>query len=270
MDLQATPSDWPTLLALAFVLGLKHGLDADHLATIDGLTRHNSRLQQRFASFCGSFFSLGHGAVVLVTALGLSALAGQQAVPDWLDALGAWVSIGFLLLLGGLNLWALWRTAPDQVVRPLGLKAWGLKGLQQVSHPVVVALVGALFALSFDTLSQAAFFALAGGRLGGAWPVASLALAFLLGMLVTDGLNGLWIARLMARADQVARRASRVMGLTVVALSWGVAGLGLAKLYSPAVDAWAEGQALLLSLTVLGLLAAAFGWVLHGARRRWA
>jgi high-affinity nickel-transport protein len=266
----STSSDWPTLLALAFVLGLKHGLDADHLATIDGLTRHNSRLQHRLAAFCGSFFSLGHGAVVMATALGLSVLAGHGQVPEWLDALGAWVSIGFLLLLGGLNLWALWRTAPDQMVRPLGLKAWGLRGLQQVSHPVMVALVGALFALSFDTLSQAAFFALAGGRLGGAWPAASLALAFLLGMLVTDGLNGLWMARLMARADQVARRASRVMGLTIVALSWGVAGLGLAKLYSPTVDAWAEGKELLLGLAVLASLMLAFGLVLRGARRRWA
>ena len=30
------------LVALAFVLGLKHGMDADHLATIDGLTRCNA------------------------------------------------------------------------------------------------------------------------------------------------------------------------------------------------------------------------------------
>ena len=30
------------LVALAFVLGMKHGMDADHLATIDGLTRFNA------------------------------------------------------------------------------------------------------------------------------------------------------------------------------------------------------------------------------------
>ena len=38
------PNEWIALLALVFVLGAKHGLDADHLATIDGLTRHNLRI----------------------------------------------------------------------------------------------------------------------------------------------------------------------------------------------------------------------------------
>jgi hypothetical protein len=37
------PTDWLSLLILTFVLGMKHGFDADHLATIDGLTRYNAR-----------------------------------------------------------------------------------------------------------------------------------------------------------------------------------------------------------------------------------
>jgi hypothetical protein len=36
------PNDWIALLTLVFILGAKHGLDADHLATIDGLTRHTT------------------------------------------------------------------------------------------------------------------------------------------------------------------------------------------------------------------------------------
>ena len=95
--------------------------------------------------------------------------------------------------------------------------------LGQVSHPLLVALVGALFALSFDTLSQAAFFALTATQFGGWQEALVLALLFMLGMLLTDGINGLWIARLIARADQVALVASRVMALAVSGISLLVA-----------------------------------------------
>ena len=36
--METLPSDWLSMLILTFVLGMKHGFDADHLATIDGLT----------------------------------------------------------------------------------------------------------------------------------------------------------------------------------------------------------------------------------------
>jgi hypothetical protein len=84
-----TPAgDWVALAALAFTLGLKHGLDADHLATIDGLTRFNARARPAMARWCGALFSLGHGAVVVVVAVtvgtgvlggGLSSLSLQPA-----------------------------------------------------------------------------------------------------------------------------------------------------------------------------------------------
>ena len=41
--MDSLPSDGFALAALVFVLGMKHGFDADHLATIDGLTRYNAR-----------------------------------------------------------------------------------------------------------------------------------------------------------------------------------------------------------------------------------
>ena len=40
------PTDWSALCALVFLLGMRHGFDADHLATIDGYTRLNSRQGQ--------------------------------------------------------------------------------------------------------------------------------------------------------------------------------------------------------------------------------
>ena len=222
--------DWTSLLILTFVLGMKHGFDADHLATIDGLTRYNARRRPVLARYCGTLFSLGHGTVVLAIALGVSSIASQWEVPEWFGILGSLISIAFLVALGSLNLAAVLRAGPDEVVQPVGLKGRMLGNLRHASHPALIALVGALFALSFDTLSQAAFFALTATQFGGWQHALALALLFMLGMLLTDGINGLWIARLIARADQVALVASRVMGLVVSGISLLVAGFGVAKL----------------------------------------
>lgn len=252
------PADFLSLMILTFVLGMKHGFDADHLATIDGLTRFNARQRPALARYCGSLFSLGHGVVVMAIALGVSALAGQWEVPEWFGVLGSLISIAFLVALGFLNLAAVLRTSPDQVVLPVGLKGRWLGRLRHVSHPALIALVGALFALSFDTLSQAAFFALTATQFGGAGHAFLLASLFMAGMLLTDGINGLWIARLIARADQVALVASRVMGLVVSAISLLVAAFGAAKLLSPAVDAWSEGKELIFGGVLVLVIALSF------------
>ncbi|WP_412478685.1 nickel transporter [Azonexus sp. IMCC34839] len=265
--METLPNDWLSLLILTFVLGMKHGFDADHLATIDGLTRFNARARPGMARYCGTLFSLGHGAVVMAIALGVSALAGQWEVPEWFGTLGALISIAFLVALGSLNLAAVLRAEPHEVVQPIGVKGRLLGGLRQVSHPALVALVGALFALSFDTLSQAAFFALTATQFGGWEHALLLATLFMAGMLLTDGINGLWIARLIARADQVALIASRVMGLVVSGISLLVAAFGAAKLLSPAIDAWSEGKELVFGFSLVAIIALSFIWALRLTRR---
>ena len=265
--METLPTDWLSLLILTFVLGMKHGFDADHLATIDGLTRYNIRSKPRLARYCGTLFSLGHGAVVMAIALGVSAIAGQWEVPPWFGTLGSLISIAFLVALGSLNLAAVLRAEPDQLVQPVGLKGKLLGNLRHASHPVLIALVGALFALSFDTLSQAAFFALTATQYGGWQHALMLALLFMLGMLLTDGINGLWIARLIARADQVALVASRVMGLVVSGVSLLVAAFGAAKLWSPAIDAWSEGKELVFGFMLVAIIAVSFFAAIRLTRR---
>jgi len=259
--------DWTSLLILTFVLGMKHGFDADHLATIDGLTRYNARRRPGLARYCGTLFSLGHGAVVLAIALGVSGIASQWEVPAWFGILGSLISIAFLVALGSLNLAAVLRAGPDEVVQPVGLKGRLLGNLRHASHPALIALVGALFALSFDTLSQAAFFALSATQFGGWQHALVLALLFTFGMLLTDGINGLWIARLIARADQVALVASRVMGLVVSGVSLLVAAFGVAKLLSPAVDAWSEGKELGFGFMLVAIIALSFVAAVRLTRR---
>ena len=254
-----TPAaDWSALLVLALVLGAKHGLDADHLATIDGLTRFNQCRAPGRARWCGSLFSLGHGAVVMLVALGVGLASTRWQVPAWLEDFGSLTSIAFLTLIGILNLRAVLAAPPGGMVAPIGLKAGVLRHLQCTSHPLAIAAVGALFALSFDTMSQAALFAVTATQHGGVGHALTLGLAFTTGMLLADGLNGLWIAGLLRRSDRRAAIASRIMGLTVAAISLAVAAFGLARWLHVDVSDWYEGRELQLGLFVIAALAASF------------
>jgi high-affinity nickel-transport protein len=256
------------LIALAFVLGLKHGMDADHLATIDGLTRFNTSAGRlRLARLCGFLFSLGHGAVVCIVAVAAGLLFHHASVPSWRDDVGAWVSALFLLLLGVVNLYAVFSTPSHEMVQMIGLKGRWLGGLKSAGNPALVALVGALFALSFDTLSQAAFFSVTATRYGGIAYSLLLALCFMVGMMVTDAANGLWISHLLRRADASARIASRIMGMAVALLSLGVAGLGLSRQYLPGAAAWQEGRELLIGASIIIVVAGSYLFAKYAQHR---
>jgi high-affinity nickel-transport protein len=84
-----------------------------------------------------------------------------------MEDLGTWISIAFLTLLGVLNLRAVLAAPAGDMVATVGLKAGLLRRLQATSHPLAIAAVGALFALSFDTMSQAALFAVTATQHGG-------------------------------------------------------------------------------------------------------
>lgn len=265
--MESLPATFGGLAALALLLGLKHGFDADHLAVIDGLTRLNSGERRRHARYCGALFSLGHGAVVILVALLVGSLFDRWETPGWLQTSGLVISITFLALLGILNLRAVAVAAPDEIVRPVGLKGRWAGPLARARHPAAVALVGALFAISFDTMSQAALFAVAGSQFGGALAAGTLGVLFMSGMLITDGLNGLWISRLISRSDESARVASRVMSLAIGCVSLLVAIFGAAKWLRPGIDQWAEGKELAFGASVLALMVVAFVLGLLLARR---
>ena len=115
--MDSLPTSWPALAGLVFLLGLKHGFDADHLATIDGFTRLNTRAGRSFARWCGALFSLGHGIVVMLIALTVGAVTNRWQTPDWLELTGVWISILFLTVLGVLNLRAVFTTDPEELAR---------------------------------------------------------------------------------------------------------------------------------------------------------
>jgi len=214
--------------ALVFALGLRHGLDPDHLVAIDGLTR-SSR-----SRWTGLFFSLGHGIVVTLVGVALALAATDWQPPSWVEEFGAWISIGVLVVLGAANLAMSLRTPQGARVPTVGLRGhWLVERLGSASHPIVVAAIGAAFAVSFDTLSHALLFSASGATAAGWLVAAALGLVFTTGMVITDALNGWWVARLIGASDERGARASRVMSMTVALLCFAIAAAGLAKVELP-------------------------------------
>jgi len=167
----------------------------------------------------------------------LALAAADWQAPRWLEHVGAWISIGVLLALGIANLLLLART-PDGMAVPLaGVRGgWWAERLARASHPVIIAAIGAAFALSFDTISHALVFSLTGASLAG-WAFAlALGIVFTLGMVATDALNGWWVAHLVSRADRRAAIASRCMSVAIAALCLLLAAGGFARYLLPAID----------------------------------
>ncbi len=252
------PGTWVALCGFAFVLGARHGFDADHLATVDGLTRGSARTHPRLARSAGLLFSLGHGSVVLAVALGVATLTRTWQPPAWFEITGALISIVFLFGLAYANVHAVLACAPGRVVATAGLKSRWVDRFFVARTPWAVAAVGALFAVSFDTLSQATLFAVAATRFGGAVDAVVVASLFVAGMLCVDGINGVWINHLIRRADRRAVIASRVLALAVATISALVGAFALVKIAMPAIDAWADGRELLFGAAVIGAVFIAF------------
>jgi high-affinity nickel-transport protein len=242
---------WLPLCVTVFSLGLRHGLDADHLATIDGLTRFNSSARPKLARWCGALFSAGHGCIVIAVAVATVATTTRYTIPDWARDFGAWVSIGCLVVLGVINLTMVVRTPADEMVKAAGLRSRLLSRLTRTTQPLAIAAVGALFALSFDTLSQALLFSATATQFGGWQSALWLGVLFALGMLFVDGLNGAWVAALLRRADRRARVVSRAIGLFVALLSFAVAGLGAIRYFNPRMDAGLESWGLPIGVSIL-------------------
>jgi high-affinity nickel-transport protein len=163
-----------------------------------------------------------------------------------------------LVALGAANIAMALRTPRGRPVALVGVRSRLLPArLAEASHPAVIAAVGAAFAVSFDTISNALVFSVASG-----WAFAAiLGLVFTVGMVITDGMNGLWIARLVRRADARAAAASRYMSVAVGVLCFAVALYALAQYALPPLAVATEHWAPALGLaTCIFLLAAYFAY----------
>ncbi|RFU48950.1 HoxN/HupN/NixA family nickel/cobalt transporter [Paraburkholderia sp. DHOC27] len=160
---------------LAYGFGLRHAVDADHIAAIDNVTRKLMQDGQRPVTI-GFFFALGHSAVVLLVTAAVAATAAalESRVEVWKDLTGL-LSTGFsalfLFLIAAMNLVILrgvWRAFGkvrrgepydnddlDLLLNSRGLLARLFRPMfRLVSNAFWMLPLGFLFGLGFDTATE--------------------------------------------------------------------------------------------------------------------
>lgn len=223
-------TSWLWMIFMALTLGLRHGFDLDHLATIDAITR-TVRDNRYLSKMVGFLFSLGHGVVVTLISLIIGSGLMQSHIPEWLEGFGNWVSIIFLIIFGILNLWMIFQN-PTRSTLPVGIRSFLAKRMNVKNYnPFLIMTIGALFAFSFDTFSQIALFSISASLLSGWLFSGILGIFFMLGMMISDGFNGLLVSTLVQRADRMSIVLSRGLGLTISLFSLILGFISLLKIF---------------------------------------
>jgi ABC-type nickel/cobalt efflux system permease component RcnA len=99
----------PAVVGTAFLSGLRHGFDIDHIAAITDIT--SSQGSRRRALLLSTIYALGHMAVLL--ALGTVAVVAGEAIPQALDSLAGRLVGATLIALGGYVVYSLIRFRRD-------------------------------------------------------------------------------------------------------------------------------------------------------------
>jgi high-affinity nickel-transport protein len=84
------------LVVAAFLLGLRHGIDWDHIVAISDIAA--TQQSKRRGVLVGTLYVVGHAAVIIV--LGLGAILLGATIPEWLDAVAGRVVGVTLVVLG--------------------------------------------------------------------------------------------------------------------------------------------------------------------------
>jgi high-affinity nickel-transport protein len=172
----------PVLLGtalLAYTVGLRHGVDADHIAAIDNVTRKLMQQGQRPVG-AGFFFSLGHSAVVALMLIGVAFAEAEltsrfDSMKEVGGTIGTSVSALFLFAIAIFNisvLMSIYRTFQavkggkpfveedfDVLLNNRGFLARLFRPLfRLVTQSWHMFPIGFLFGLGFDTATEVALF----------------------------------------------------------------------------------------------------------------
>ena len=209
-------------MALFFLLGLRHGIEPDHIAAIDGLTLRAHDHHERHAPWTGSLFALGHGLAIGVIAIGVSFLATSFQLPPGLVAFVDWLPI---VLLGLLGLWNLRALLAPGTYRPNSVRMRLVPAaLRERTDVWSTVAIGLFFALVIDTVAHISAWSVFATHRGGWWAGVLAGLLFSGGMLIASTADSQLISRVLRGAGSAAAasRLRRGIGWVVVALSFGV------------------------------------------------
>jgi high-affinity nickel-transport protein len=185
-------------------LGLRHAVDPDHIAAIDGTTRKLLRDGHKPVAV-GFYFSLGHSTIVFVLSIAV-ALFGtlvKTRFPELQSiggVIGTWVSALFLLAIAGANVMVLLEILHGtrdgtQAELPGGFLSKILRpALGMVKCSAHMYPVGVLFGLGFDTATEVALLGISAASGAGGMPIAYillLPLLFAAGMSLVDTCEGI-------------------------------------------------------------------------------
>lgn len=200
---------------LAWGFGLRHAVDADHIAAIDNVTRKLMQDGSRPVTV-GFFFALGHSAVVVLVAVAVAATAAalESRFESW-RTLGGVISTSvsalFLFLIAAMNIVILrgvWlsfnrvrrgaRFVPedlDLLLNSRGFMARLFRPLfRLVSNPVWMLPLGFLFGLGFDTATEVSLLGLSATQAAHGLPIWSILVfpaLFAAGMSLVDTTDGI-------------------------------------------------------------------------------
>jgi high-affinity nickel-transport protein len=207
----------PVLLGTAFLaysFGLRHAVDADHIAAIDNVTRKLMQEGRRPVSV-GCFFALGHSTVVILATAGIAATA--SALSYQLDAfksvgsvVGTLVSTLFLFVIAAMNvvilagIWRMFRHVRrggafeaqdfDLLLNSRGLLARVFRPVfRLVSRSWHMFPVGFLFGLGFDTATEVALLGISATQAAqgvAIWSIMVFPALFAAGMSLIDTTDG--------------------------------------------------------------------------------
>lgn len=209
---------------LAYTLGLRHAVDADHIAAIDNLVRKPMQEGKR-PHAVGFFFSLGHSTVVLLATLAIAVAATPlqgsfEAVRDAGGTIGTGVSALFLLAIAVVNLvilFGVWRSyqrvrrgeraTPEDLNSMLaghGALARLLRPLfRMISKSSQMYPLGILFGLGFDTATEIGLLGISAAQASqGMSPFSILVFPalFTAGMSLVDTTDSVFMVRAYGRA----------------------------------------------------------------------
>jgi len=207
--------DSPVLLGaavLAYSFGLRHAFDADHIASIDSVTRKLMQQNKRPITI-GLHFSIGHSLALVLFVTVIAVLASSSATDGKFSFFGntagvvsTFVSVSFLLIMAAINLTIARSTYVtftqvrkggtyveedfDILLNKRGFFSRLFRPLFRfVSKSWHMTFIGFLFGLGFDTATEVSLLGIAGAEAAkglSVWVILAFPALFAAGMALMD------------------------------------------------------------------------------------